>query len=150
MNCDSGTKLLVWSAIDVDALHRLKSQYLEYFAKINLSKDDAKAYLDSLAYTLGVRRSHFSFRMYALVESLANLQSNLPIQMAAERCIESPKVAFIFTGQGAQWCGMGGELRAYSVYDKSILDADQYLKSLGCPWSVLGMCIHAHCSKALC
>ena len=136
----SSMKLLLWSAADANALNRMKGDYSEYFAKLNLSKDNESPYLDSLAYTLGVRRTHFPFRAFAVAGSSACLHNNLSIQGTTERCIERPKLCFVFTGQGAQWYAMGRELRAYPVFERSLFDADRYLQSLGCPWSVVGTC----------
>jgi acyl transferase domain-containing protein len=47
-----------------------------------------------------------------------------------------PRLASVFTGQGAQWGGMGMELMAYPTFCASVVAADNYLKTeLGCPWS---------------
>lgn len=56
------------------------------------------------------------------------------------REIETPRIGFVFTGQGAQWNAMGRELYAhYPVFAKSIDDCDKCLRSFGAPFSLLGM-----------
>ena len=47
-------------------------------------------------------------------------------------------MCFVFTGQGAQWYAVGLGLLHYQVYQFSLKNADQYLRSLGCDWSLLG------------
>lgn len=53
-------------------------------------------------------------------------------------------LGFVFTGQGAQWHAMGRELLVYPVFRESIEAADEYMKILGSPWSLLGQ----YCSIA--
>ena len=100
----------------------------------NCSKDS----LDDLAFTLGERRSMLPWKVA--------LSTTTPSQLAEAvasdsiRFVKLPKaekLGFIFTGQGAQWHGMGRELISqYPVFQRSLDLADQYLKALGASWSV--------------
>ena len=95
-----------------------------------------------LAYTLGLRRSQFSKRGYLVVRSGA-LKDQLVaenLRMLPNTPIGSPsRFAFVFTGQGAQWAGMGKELfDEFSVFRDSISEMDSVLQSLPHPpsWSL--------------
>lgn len=105
-------------------------------------KIDEDHILDNLAYTLGQRRSVFQWIAAAparnrndLIDSLAPSNTK-PCRMPEA----APRLGFVFTGQGAQWYAMGRELiEAYPVFKQSLCEADQCLKDLGCPWSMVGM-----------
>ncbi|CCF42156.1 hypothetical protein CH063_12229, partial [Colletotrichum higginsianum] len=51
---------------------------------------------------------------------------------------EPLRIGFVFTGQGAQWWGMGRELYgAYPIYTAAIDRADECLRKLGAEWSLV-------------
>ncbi|KAH1665525.1 hypothetical protein KXX15_008356 [Aspergillus fumigatus] len=55
------------------------------------------------------------------------------------KATRKPVVGFVFTGQGAQWCGMGRELvKAYPVFRQSMERIDAHLIRLQAPFSALG------------
>jgi acyl transferase domain-containing protein len=61
------------------------------------------------------------------------------LSIKAVRAVRQPKLSFIFTGQGAQWAGMGQELmQAYPIFASNMRQADKYLRSIGASWSLLG------------
>ncbi|KAF2473021.1 polyketide synthase [Lindgomyces ingoldianus] len=88
--------------------------------------------LADLAYTLTARRSKFKNRTYRIVKpekSFTSLDMKTPvptIQVTAQR----PNIGFIFTGQGAQWDGMGAHLFEYEVFRNSIEYQDLILSNL--------------------
>ncbi|KAF7184331.1 hypothetical protein CNMCM7691_005083 [Aspergillus felis] len=136
-------KLFVFSAPEQDGLARLSQTYTDFLRRSLSPETNELAYekatqIAGLAYTLSERRTIFDWRSFAVAEStedlLASLERSLP---QLPRAVKSPSCAFVFTGQGAQWYAMGRELQEYETFKQSIIAADEYLVSLGCPWSVL-------------
>jgi acyl transferase domain-containing protein len=135
-------KLLAWSASDEKGTHRLTQAFEQHF-----SKQSAEIFtpftLDSLAYTLGERRTALPTRSFAVVDCQSDLSrlsklASLPIKDRRPR-----KTCFVFTGQGAQYSQMGLQLLQYSVFRRSIEDADACMRALGCEWSLIGKYILA-------
>ena len=97
--------------------------------------------LDCLAYTLGDRRSRFPWSVAVAAQTLEDLTQLLEDSGTKPgRATEQPRLGFVFTGQGAQWYGMGKELiEAYPVFKSSLRECGQHLKELGASWSLIGM-----------
>lgn len=95
--------------------------------------------MDNIAYTLGQKRSFFPWRMAVSVSShtdLINYISNDPEPVRSSR---EPTIGFVFTGQGAQYHGMGKELLAtYPIFHQTMKSVDACLKSLGATFSIIG------------
>ncbi|KAI1503152.1 hypothetical protein F5X99DRAFT_425953 [Biscogniauxia marginata] len=85
-----------------------------------------------LAFTLGTRRSFFFNRGYTIA-SADTITENLDAdEMTFGKRGNGSKIAFIFTGQGAQTAQMGKELmESIPSYLKSIREMDNVLQSLG-------------------
>ncbi|KAF2811619.1 putative polyketide synthase [Mytilinidion resinicola] len=135
-------RLFIFSARDDAALDRMRMQYLHYLELIefkNTLKDAAteSAYMDSLSYTLSNRRSKFDWKACVAASTVVDLKNALSAsKFASTRSSTTPRIAFVFTGQGAQWARMGIELLQYPVFRASVLAADRYLKgTLGSEWS---------------
>lgn len=130
------------SAQDKDGTTRVKkalSSYLEAKASHGSSSLQDE-FLADLAYTLSTHRSHLQWKTFAVASTIPELQHALhgtvedppPCLLSSRR----PTLGFVFTGQGAQWPGMGHQLMAHPVFKASIDAADTYLRtSLGCTWS---------------
>ncbi|KAH7092025.1 putative polyketide synthase [Paraphoma chrysanthemicola] len=136
--------LILLSARDEAALDRLKYSYSEYFASVieragSGQPFDEKSYLNSLAYTLGCRRSVFPRRSFVVASSLQELKGFFEAKkLDSAKTVAVPRIGFVFTGQGAQWARMGLELMAYPVFAHSVQEADRYFsEELHCTWSVL-------------
>ncbi|KZM20407.1 transferase [Ascochyta rabiei] len=78
--------------------------FLEQLVEFLESEDAADVKIHDLAYTLGQRRSQLSWRCAIVASNL----DDLSIQTASPRLVQrrvarQPKIAFAFTGQGAQY-----------------------------------------------
>ena len=102
--------------------------------------DSEEQYLDDLSYTIGQRRSKFSWVNAQPATSVADLIKKLEISKSSpKRTSDKPRIGFVFTGQGAQWWAMGRELiEAYPVFKNIILAADKHLKEIGSTWNLIG------------
>jgi acyl transferase domain-containing protein len=144
-----GPRLFVWSAQDKDGLKRVKeplAEYIqakaaEYQSEGQGDNDRTEAFMAELAYTLSERRSRFQWKTYAIASSPEELISSLSAndddsRTAVVKSSRSPRIGFVFTGQGAQWPRMGAELMAYKAFRESVEAADRHLQqACGCPWS---------------
>jgi acyl transferase domain-containing protein len=95
--------------------------------------------LKDLSYTLSCRRSLLRWRKVLVASSVDQLQAESQVQKVRKfRASPSVKVAFVFTGQGAQWATMGRDLLDSSkVFRDSIERSTSFLKDLGCEWDLI-------------
>lgn len=124
---------LFFSADTQEGLDRVLSSYQSCLT-------ERKFPIGDLAYTLDSRRSHLPWRSSLTVTSPEDL-TKLGSRSSVARKVQDkkPRLGFVFTGQGAQWFGMGRELMVYPTFAESVRRADKYLKSIGCPWSATTM-----------
>ncbi|ROW10959.1 hypothetical protein VMCG_00852 [Cytospora schulzeri] len=129
---DTRARLLIWSAPDQQGAQRLGEAYRDYLNKPQLDFE-----LDNLAYALMAKRSLFSWRGFAVVKPRSQASSTFLSTEPVKAMSNSPRVAFVFTGQGAQYLGMGRELISFPAFRGSLEHCDGSLKSQGCKWSLL-------------
>jgi acyl transferase domain-containing protein/NADPH:quinone reductase-like Zn-dependent oxidoreductase/NAD(P)-dependent dehydrogenase (short-subunit alcohol dehydrogenase family)/acyl carrier protein len=93
----------------------------------------------NLAYTLCQRRSHFPWRVAVVagmcsdVAKAINSHDAIPTRAPSE----PPRLAFVYTGQGAQWHAMGRELmRTHPVFLDAIYRADFALSLCGANFTI--------------
>ncbi|TRX97451.1 hypothetical protein FHL15_001729 [Xylaria flabelliformis] len=128
-------RLLVLSAVDEGGIARLASAYQSYFHD-NSKEEKGKVSLDDFAYTLA-RRSNMPWKSFALISSekeVQNLTSLLSKPILSDG--QEASIAFVFTGQGAQYRNMGLRLLAHPRFRASIDSFDKQLHELGSTWSV--------------
>ena len=131
---DGNLTVLPFSGCDKRALlERVKDVALEF----------TQENLDDLAFTLGSGRSGLSSRGYLLVDKESSVYD---VSTEKLRTLDSEPqtlpIAFVFTGQGAQWPRMGHELfAAFPIYRQTIQALDGCLSKLEqAPlWSIEGM-----------
>lgn len=98
-----------------------------------LRLDSAHSTIGSLAYTMSDRRTRLQYRGYLLAEAPYNT-GQLNIKCVSGPVFTTPvlPIAFVCTGQGAQWTGMGCNLFAhYEIFRNSIEAQDSHLSSCG-------------------
>ncbi|MDE0108515.1 MAG: SDR family NAD(P)-dependent oxidoreductase, partial [Bryobacterales bacterium] len=108
-------RLLPLSGKSEDALRELADRY-----RAALSEDIPLA---DMAWTAGVGRSHFRYRAGLAFQDRASLQEQL--EAVRQGVVASPAqgpVAFLYTGQGSQWAGMGRELYESEPVFRAVLE----------------------------
>jgi acyl transferase domain-containing protein len=132
-------QLFILSAKDENSCRIMASNMEAYLRKHNPDAEKEAEFLNNFAFTLGERRSRFSWASVYQASSISELGAAFGNEkLVATRAGNRPRIGFIFTGQGAQWHAMGRELLdTYPVFKSSILEAEQYLKEFGCKWSLL-------------
>ena len=116
------SRLFLLTAYDKTSLDRQVANLREYLSKCLECKEES--ILPDLAFTLGQKRSLFPWKVAYVANSLASLTQKLEKpDIAPLRSVRAPQVGFVFTGQGAQWYGMGRELLASNYIFASAIDA---------------------------
>lgn len=129
-NEETTAKFLVWSAPDKKGAERLVKKHVE-------SVIDRFPDWDSVSYTLAARRTTFSWRSFAVINPQRPHLAGSINASNPTKVVQNARVAYIFTGQGAQYHGMGAELLSYPAFLKSLTTSDKSLSALGCSWSVV-------------
>lgn len=128
---ERSSKLLVFSALDEKSLKRTLDQYQTFYTH---QVQPFPGKIPRLAYTLAARRSRMLWRSFAIAEDASDsLSAAKSVRASAE-----VGMAFVFTGQGAQYVNMGAGLMQYPVYKQALEKVDAEYKRLGCAWSLFG------------
>lgn len=152
-------KLVVLTGYDESAVNRLAIQlgiYIEQHPEVF-----EKRIFSDIAYTLGERRSHFPWRMAFAVSNCSDLAGMLNgVQATPRRASKIPKLAFVYTGQGAQWPEMGKQLlESYSIFSDTMYATAAHLRSIGAQFDLVeelrkdkatSLVNQAHISQPIC
>ena len=133
---DNRALLLPLSARSPEALQASARSYLAFLGNEASSADIS---LQDICYTSSVRRGHHDHRLALVTSSRAELAEQLQAFLAEEtrpymtagRQLpnRSHKVAFVFSGMGPQWWGMGRQLLAEEpVFREVVKQCDALLR----------------------
>lgn len=130
---DRTLHILTLSAKTENALNDYVKIYAEHLANRELVS------LADLCYTANRGRSHFRYRLAIAAETLEQMRERLSALVQGQPVFEAirgegsskrSKIAFLFTGQGSQYAGMGRLLYETQPTFKTALDqCDNILKS---------------------
>jgi acyl transferase domain-containing protein len=136
--------LLPLSARGTDALQARARAFKGYLEQLDADQEPDFA---DICYTASVRRSHHDDRLAVLASSAAEASDQLRAFLAGE---EQPglasgrkvpgrgsRVAFVFSGQGPQWWGMGRQLLESAGLVRATLEQCATLLSRYVSWSLL-------------
>lgn len=126
-------QLFLLSAQSPAALQQAVGRYRDFLAA------NPTVSLGNVCFTTQVGRAHFGHRLSAIARDIPQLQDQLARIEAGQESLgcqqsvveESPaRIAFLFTGQGSQYWGMGQELYASQpVFQQALDRCDGLLKS---------------------
>ena len=108
-----------------DSAQRYQTWLDERAADLDSSESDRGDLLADMARTAGVGRSHFPHRAGVAFRDSDSLRQQLADIAGDSRDIlqrEANKVAFVYTGQGSQWLGMGKTLYDTEPVVRAVLD----------------------------
>jgi acyl transferase domain-containing protein len=125
--------LLVLSAKTEPALRRLAGRYVEHLSATSIAAAD-------VAYSAAIGRAHFAHRLAVTAPSTELCREQLeaflggrpgPGVSSGHILIgDRPRVAFLFSGQGSQYPGMGSDLyREHAVFRASVDRCESILKT---------------------
>lgn len=112
-----------------------------------LEKMDGKADIRDLSYSASLKKSQHEQRLAVVGNNVEDILEKIKKWELEDRILpgvvldrvgsEVPSIAFVFSGQGSQWWGMGQELiKTEPIFRKTIEQIDRIILSMG-GWSLL-------------
>jgi malonyl CoA-acyl carrier protein transacylase len=130
---ERSSHLLTLSAKSEKALRELAQRYAEFL------HTHPEVALADICFTANTGRSHFDHRLAVATDSIEHLYDQLDTFASGQNATEiihhspnkkRPKIAFLFTGQGAQYTGMGRQLyQTQPVFRQALDRCDQILQA---------------------
>lgn len=137
-SADNNWQIFCFSSHERSGIQRMVAQHA---AILNNPENGAADFLSNYAYTMGCRRSRLEWKSFYISNSIPNLveQMNQPDHTVTRSTKQSsPKLCFLFCGQGSQWARMGCDLKSFPVFWNSLNSASWYLKTvLGSPFNLI-------------
>ena len=124
-----GTRFLPLSGKSPGALRDIAKRYLSWLDQSgveHLSRpSDSESMLSDMSWTASVGRSHFDHRASAVFSDAESLRERLSELTESDMGVQPrkpSKVAFVYTGQGSQWVGMGRVLYETEPVVRAVMD----------------------------
>ncbi|KAJ4414976.1 Type I Iterative PKS [Gnomoniopsis sp. IMI 355080] len=142
--------LFVLSANSKASLAAMITSYYDWL------KQQPRAPLMDLSYTLCSRRSALLWRHSCVATDQESLLAALYQDVRNSSLLQHSAngqlhISFVFTGQGAQWAGMGRELLSsqtpHSKFRDSIQSSSRILSDLGATWDLEEELLHADSTR---
>jgi acyl transferase domain-containing protein/acyl-CoA synthetase (AMP-forming)/AMP-acid ligase II/acyl carrier protein len=116
-------EVLALSARTSSALQTLSGAYAGFL------RSHPEVSLSDFAYTANAGRSHFPFRLAVVAGDAAEAIARLERHRGSTNRARVPKIAFLFTGQGSQYRGMGRQLfDSHAGFRQTLERCDELLR----------------------